>query len=149
MQVTAEVAYLDEVGKRSRRRRAELTAVLAQLRLDVVHAQQRVDLGLGGATVSLSGGVVKHAVLGDMQPLAHGCVAQGHVVLPGAGEVLEQVPELVGGDDAQIDALLSKPMSADSAVKLALMNNRGMKAELIRLEAEIGDFARASGVLSN
>ena len=65
--------------------------------------EQRVHLRLGRAAVGLAGGVVEHPVLGDVQALAHGRVAQRHVVLLGAGEVLEQVAELVGRDDPQVD----------------------------------------------
>ena len=43
------------------------------------------------------------AVLGDVQPAAHRRLAQRHVVRLGAGEVLQQVAELVGLDDAQVD----------------------------------------------
>jgi hypothetical protein len=37
-----------------------------------------------------------------VQTPAHRGLSQRHVVLLGAGEVLEQVAELVGGDDAEV-----------------------------------------------
>jgi hypothetical protein len=37
-----------------------------------------------------------------MQPLAHRRLSQRHVVLLGAGEVLQQIAELIGSDDAQV-----------------------------------------------
>ena len=52
----------------------------------------------------LAGRVVEDPVLGDVQPAAHRRLAQRHVVGLGAGEVLQQVAELVGLDDAQVDA---------------------------------------------
>ena len=67
-------------------------------------AEQRVHLVLGGAAAGLAGRVVEDPVLGHVQALAHGHVAQRHVVLLGAGQVLEQVAELVGLDDPQVDA---------------------------------------------
>ena len=53
--------------------------------------------------MGLAGAVVEHAVLGDVQPPAHCRLAQRHVVLLGAGEVLQQIAELVGGDDPEVD----------------------------------------------
>ncbi len=81
----------------------ELAAVLAQLGLDVLHPEQRIHLRFGLAAMGLSGGVVEDPVLGDVQALADGGVAQRHVVLLGAGQVLEQVAVLVGRDDPQVD----------------------------------------------
>ena len=95
----------------------ELSAVLAQLRLDVVEAEQRVHLGLGRAAVGGAGRVVEHPVLGDVQATADGRVTQGHVVLLGSREVLEQVAELVGCDDSQVD---SQPgMRAQTSARLS------------------------------
>lgn len=51
-------------------------------------------------------------------------------------------------DDAQINALLSKPMSADTAVQIALMNNRGLKASLSELGMSEADLVQA-GRLTN
>ena len=109
-------ALRDQVREGVRCCRFELTAVLAQLGLDVVQAEQRVHLGLGGAPMGLAGGVVEQAVLGHVQALAHGGVAQRHVVLLGAGQVLEQVAELVGGDDSQVDPDAGVGAQADAGL---------------------------------
>ncbi len=93
----------DQLGERAGRGGLELAPVLAELRLDVLEPEQRVHLLLGRAAVGLAGRVVEDPVLGDVQALAHGRVAQRHVVLLGAGQVLQQVPELVGLDDPQVD----------------------------------------------
>src|SRR5205814_395383 len=42
-------------------------------------------------------------VLGDVQAASHRALAQGDVVRLGAGEVLEDVAELVRRDDLQVD----------------------------------------------
>ena len=104
VEVALEVAERDQVREGPLGGRLELAAVLAELRLDVLESEQRVHLGLGLAPVGLARGVVEHAVLGDVQALADGRVAERHVVLLGTGEVLEQVAELVRRDDLQVDA---------------------------------------------
>ena len=81
----------------------ELAAVLAQLGRDPRQPEALVDLLLGRAAQRLAGRVVEDPVLGDVQPAAHGRLAQRHVVGLRAGEVLQQVAELVGLDDAQVD----------------------------------------------
>ena len=104
VEVALEVLELDQLGQLALRRRLELPAVLAQLGLDVLHAQQLVDLFLGGAGVGLAGGVDLHAVLGDVEPAAHRIGPQRLVVLLRAGEVLEQVAEVLGRHDPQVHA---------------------------------------------
>ena len=64
---------------------------------DVLHAQPLVDLLLGGAGVRLAVSSSRDAVLAHVQPAPHGLGAQRLVVLPRAGEVLEQVPEASSG----------------------------------------------------
>ena len=64
------------------RSEVELAAVLAQLGRDPRQAEALVDLLLGRAAVRLAGRVVEDPVLGDVQPAAHGRLAQRHVVLP-------------------------------------------------------------------
>jgi outer membrane protein TolC len=54
----------------------------------------------------------------------------------------------VAADDTQLNALLSKPLSADSAVQIALMNNRGLKASLADLGMSEADLVQA-GRLNN
>jgi len=51
-------------------------------------------------------------------------------------------------DEAELDALLGKPLSADSAVRIALINNRGLKASLAELGMAEADLVQA-GRLTN
>ena len=51
----------------------------------------------------LAGLVVLDAVLAHVHAAAHRVLAQRHVVLLGAGQVLEHVAELVGRDHAEVD----------------------------------------------
>ena len=85
-------------------RRLELAAVLAQLRRHPVHPEQLVDLLLGGARVRRLGRVVCHAVFRDVEPALDGGGPERLVVLLRARQVLEQVPEVLGRDDPQVDA---------------------------------------------
>ena len=103
VQVAADVAQLHQRRERAGDRRLDLTAVLAQLRLDVGEAQTRVELLLARAQRRLAGGVVEHSVLGDVQSPPHRPLAQRRIVGGRAGQVLEQVAELLGGHGAQLD----------------------------------------------
>lgn len=47
------------------------------------------------------------------------------------------------GDAAQLNALLSQPLSADSAVQIALLNNRSLKIALAELGASEADLVQA------
>ena len=94
---------LDQLRQRALQRRLELAAPLAQLRRDPRQPEPLVDLLLGRAAQRLAGLVVEDPVLGDVQPAPHRRLAQLHVVRLGAGEVLQDVAELVGRDDAQVD----------------------------------------------
>ena len=81
VQVAPDVGELDQLGQPARLGGGrELAAVLAQLGLDVGEAEARVDLLLGREGLRLAGRVVEDAVLGDVQPAAHGRLAQGGVV---------------------------------------------------------------------
>ena len=82
----------------------ELAAVLAQLRRDPVHAEQLVDLLLGRARVRRLRRVVGDAVLRDVEAALDRRGAQRLVVLLRPGQVLEQVAEVLGRDDPQVDA---------------------------------------------
>ena len=101
--VAAQVGLLDQPREAAVRRSLELAAALAQLGRDPRHAEPLVDLLLGRAERRLAGRVVEDPVLGDVQAAADRRLAQLHVVLARAGEVLEQVAELGGLDDAQVD----------------------------------------------
>ena len=81
----------------------QLAAALAQLRLDVGVAEPLVDPLLARAELGLAALGVGDAVLGDREAARDRFLAQAHVVGLGAGEVLEQVAEGLGGDDPQVD----------------------------------------------
>ena len=119
VQVAAQVVELDQLRQPAagRRRRLELAAALAQLGRDPVEPERRVDLLLGRAAHRLAGRVVEDPVLGDVQAAAHGRLAQRHVVRLGAREVLEDVAELVGLDDPQVD--LHARVRDDARARLA------------------------------
>ena len=103
VQVAANVCELDQPGQLAAARRRQLAAVLAQLRLDVVEVQPRVQLLLRGEGLRALLAVYQHPVLGHVHPLAHRRFAQRGVVRAGAGEVLQQVAELCGLGNSQID----------------------------------------------
>ena len=90
-------------GKPMSARSLELAAALAQLRLDVVEPEPRIDLLLGRAGMRLTCLVVFDAVLAHVKALLHCVLAQRDVVLLGAGEMLEEVAELLRRDDPQLD----------------------------------------------
>ena len=104
MQVAAEVAQLDQVRQRPRARRLELAAALAQLGRDPLVAEVRVHLLLGLEGVHLARLDLRDPVLGDREPAPDGRLAQGDVVVLGAGEVLEQVAVAVRRHDSQVEA---------------------------------------------
>ena len=64
---------------------------------------RRVDLGLVLARQHLAALDVLDAVLADLEPCAHRRLAERHVVVLGAGEVLEQVAVHLRRDHAQLD----------------------------------------------
>ena len=105
VQVAAQLLDGDELGQAGTALGGglELASVLTQLGRYVGEAEALVDLGLVRAPMGLARRVVEQAVLGDVQAAPHGHVAQGDVVLLGASEVLQQIAELVGGDDLEID----------------------------------------------
>jgi hypothetical protein len=81
----------------------KFSPVLAEFRLEVRESEEGVDLLLRLAVVRLAGGVVENAVLADVEAALHGRLAQRDVVLLAPGEVLQQVPELLGRDDLEVD----------------------------------------------
>ncbi len=85
----------------------DLAAALAQLGLDVGHAEALVDLLLGGEELGVLGALalldLGDAELGDREPHRERALAQLHVVLGRSGEVLEQVAVGLGRGDPQVD----------------------------------------------
>ena len=104
MEVAAQVAQFHERRQLTVPRRFQLTEVLAQLRRDVLVAEELVDLLLAAGLEDLARLDVLDAVLGDGQPAPNGVLAQGDVVVLRAGEVLEQVAVEARRNDTQIEA---------------------------------------------
>ncbi len=137
VEVAADVLQRDELRQRAVPSRLQLAPVLAQLGLDVGETHEPVHLLLAHACGALGGGVVEHAVLGQVQAPAHRQLAQGRVVAARAGEVLEQVPALLGCRDPQLhgDAGVrqpTRPRLARRAHALDLLELGQLRRELRR-----------------
>ena len=104
MHLAPEIAELDEAGKLARARRLELAAVLPQLGRDERVAEKRIEGLLVPKRVHLARLDHRDAVLGDREPAALRVLAHRDVVLLRAGEVLEQAPVALRGDDPQVEA---------------------------------------------
>ena len=123
VQLAAQRAGGDEVGQAAAPARvepggAELAGALAQLRWDPVVAEERVDAALILVGRDLAGRLGRDAVLRDREAAALRLFPQLHVVLLGAGEVLEQVAEALRLDDAQVE--LEAFARDDGGLRLAL-----------------------------
>ena len=88
MQLGAHVRQLDQVGQLAVARRLHLAAVLAQLGRDPGQAQRGVDLFLASAQ-DLAAVFALQGLLGEREPLLERQLAQAHVVVFGAGGVLQ------------------------------------------------------------
>ncbi len=53
-------------------------------------------------------------------------------------------PEEVASAEAQVDALLARPLGADAAVRVALLSNRGLQASYAALGVAEADYVQAS-----
>ena len=107
MQIAADVSRLDQARQPAaavQPRRLQLATVLAQFGLDVCEPEQLIHLALLRARARAADRVVVHAVLGHVQSAPHSPLAQRRVVCARAGEMLQQVAQLGGLGDAQIDA---------------------------------------------
>src|SRR5689334_20883005 len=93
VEVAADVAELDQLRQLALAGSAELSATLAELRLDVGVAEPLVDALLGGAALDIAALDLGDAVLGDGEASPDRVLAQLDVVVLGPGEVLEQVAE--------------------------------------------------------
>ena len=102
MEVTADVADGDQLGKLAGVPRFDLAPPLPQLRLDVGKPEQLIDADLIGETVHALSLHLGDAVLADRVPARQRPLAELHVVGGRAGEVLEQVAEGLLGADPQI-----------------------------------------------
>jgi outer membrane protein TolC len=92
--------------------------------------------------------VLKPLALGTLALLLGGCATFSPD--GGMGDVSALTKERVGqpvkrgaGSDAAVDELLGQPLDADSAVKIALMNNRGLQASFAELGVSEADFVQA------
>ena len=103
VQVTLELAQLDELRQLALPRGLELAGVLAQLGRDVLVAEVRVELLLAPRSEELAALDLEHAVFGDREPAADGLLAHRHVVLLRAREVLQEVAVALRRHDAQVE----------------------------------------------
>lgn len=92
--------------------------------------------------------VLKPLALGTLALLLGGCATFSSD--GGMQDVSALTKERVGqpvergaSNDAAVDALLRQPIDADSAVKIALMNNRGLQASFAELGVSEADFVQA------
>ena len=104
VQVAPDLVSRHQFRQRMVARDLDFAPILAQLGRNPVHAQALVDLGFVAAVQHLARVDLLYAVLADLQPGAHGRLAQRHVVVLGAGQVLQQVAEHLRLDHAQLDA---------------------------------------------
>ena len=102
VQVPADVLRGDEVRQTAAERRLDLARVLAQLGRDPRQADRLVDLRLRGAADPLSRPLAEHPVLRDLEPLLLRDLPEAHVVVLGAGEVLERGAVGLGRDHSKI-----------------------------------------------
>src|SRR5690606_38712478 len=105
MQLAPDVVRLDQGRQAPGAGGLELPGALPQFRRDPGQAQVRVDPGFVGRREPLPGSVPVHGeetVLVEFQPLVPGQAPQAHIVLLGAGKVLQR--RAPGGrlDDPQI-----------------------------------------------
>ena len=92
MQIALDVTELDELRQLALARSLELTCVLPQLGRDELVAELFVHLRLVGERQLFARLDHRDGVLRDGQALLHRTLAQGHVVVLRAGEVLQQIP---------------------------------------------------------
>jgi outer membrane protein TolC len=103
---------------------------MKNLRLVPLAAALSTVLLTGCASLSADGGV------GDVARLAQPRIGQ-------AAELSKAAPADDGASAARIRQILEKPLTADTAMQLALLNNRGLKASLSELGVAEADFVQA------
>ena len=104
VEIAPQVAKPDELRQDTVPRRLELAQVLAELRWDVLVAQEVVERLLAAGLEDLAGLDLLDAVLGDREPTPDRVLTQRDVVVLRAGEVLEEISVQTGRDDAEIEA---------------------------------------------
>ena len=141
MQVAAHVAQLDELRQLPAPRRLELARVFAQLGRDRLIAEELVDRVLLIALEDVAGLDVRDAVLRDREPAPHCVLAHRDVVVLRAGEVLQEVPERLRRDDAQVEA---EPFARDDRrLRVALRRDVGDPPQACELLRQLGGIGRA------
>ena len=101
--VAVEVGEGDKVGKGVRCGGFELAAVFAELGGDVVEAERVVDFGFGFRRDDAAVVDAGEGIFGKGEALLEGALAQGYVVVFGAGEVLEGGAVGGTGEEADVD----------------------------------------------
>jgi hypothetical protein len=103
VEVAAQIADRDQRRQPPLAGGLDLALVLTQLGWNPRQSDRRVDLFLAGPGHPRAGALIEHAVLADAQAATGGDLADPHVVVLGAGEVLQRRAEGPRLDDAQID----------------------------------------------
>ena len=141
MQVAADVAQLDELRQLAAPRRLQLARVLAQLGRDRLVAEELVDGVLVGALEDVARLDVRDAVLRDREPAPHRVLAHRDVVVLRAREVLEEVAERLGRDDAQVEA--EAVARDDRRLRVAVRGDVDDPAQLGEVARQLGRVRRA------
>ena len=132
VEVAADIARLDQPGKLPSERGLDLARVLPKLGRDPREPDRRVHLFLRLAGHALATGIAEDAVLGDLEPLPHGHLADADIVLLGAGEVDERGAEGLGLDHAQVDLdPFAKPRRSLGASSLQHLRDLGQARERV------------------
>ena len=135
MEVAADLLEPDQLRQLARVAGLDLPPALPQLRLDVREPEELVDARLLGEAVDPLAVGLGDPVLGDGESPAERPLAQLHVVRGRAGEVLEEVPEVVFRDDSQIEphpgvgehlrsAVTARPLLGDKGVLAERLDQR-------------------------
>src|SRR5262245_32407883 len=109
---------LDESRQMAGGRRGHFPSIFAKLRRHPRQPERRVDLGLGRSGNAHIVIRSKDAVFVELQPKAHGSIAQGDVVRLRACEVLERGAVALWWDEAQVG--LKAVQEEDAALGVAL-----------------------------
>ncbi len=90
------------------------------------------------ATLSLLSSCVAHSTSSDHNAIQRLVRARGGVALSAPGVQEEQ------SVDSEVRALASQPLTLDNAIRIGLLNNRNLRAELLQLGVTRGQLVQAS-----
>lgn len=90
------------------------------------------------APLALLSSCVSHSTRSDYGAIQSLVRARGGLALPVPGAQEEQ------NVDSEVHALASQPLTLDNAVRIALLNNRNLRAELLQLGVTRGQLVQAS-----